>query len=59
MTFLVEEERAKLKIQHKKEREGKIRDRIKAILLFDKGWSIASIAEALLISKDAVREHIF
>lgn len=28
------------------------------MLLFDKGWSIASIAEALLLSEDAIREHI-
>lgn len=58
MIFLSDDERARLKIQHKHERDGRIRDRIKAVLLFDKGWSIASIAEALLLSEDAIREHI-
>ena len=28
------------------------------MLLCDKGWSIATIAEALLLSEDAIREHI-
>lgn len=59
MIFLNDAERAQLKIQHRRERDGRIRDRIKAVLLFDRGWSIASIAEALLLSDDAVREHIY
>jgi len=28
------------------------------VLLFDKGWSIAEIAEALLLSHDAIHEHV-
>lgn len=51
-------ERVKLTIQHKQERDGRIRDRIKAVLLHDKGWSLRLIAEALLISEEAVRNHI-
>lgn len=51
-------ERARLTIQHKQERDGRIRDRIKAVLLHDKGWSLRQIAEALLISDEAVRNHI-
>lgn len=58
MAFLNDTEHAQLKIQHRQERDGRIRDRIKAVLLYDKGWSIAAIAEALLISGDAIREHI-
>ena len=58
MNFLNDQERAKLKIQHKQERDGRIRDRIKAILLYDRGWSSQQIAEALLISDQAVRNHI-
>jgi transposase len=58
MIFLSDAERAQLKIQHRYERDGRIRDRIKAVLLFDKGWSITAIAEALLLSDDAIREHI-
>ena len=58
MIFLTDTERAYLRAQHKKERDGRIRDRIKAVLLYDKGWSIAAIAEALLLSDDAIRHHI-
>ncbi len=35
-----------------------MRDRIKAVLLYDKGWSIAAIAEALLLSEAAIRNNI-
>lgn len=58
MIFLSDQERAQLRAQHKRERDRRICDRIKAVLLYDKGWSIAAIAEALLLSDDAVREHI-
>jgi transposase len=58
MNFLNDQERASLKIQHKKERDKRICDRIKAVLLADKGWTPQQIAEALLISDQAVRNHI-
>lgn len=58
MLFLNDAERAQLKTQHKRERDKRICDRIKAVLLYDKGWAIAEIAEALLLSEDAIREHI-
>jgi transposase len=58
MIFLSDDERAQLRAQHKLERDGRIRDRIKAVLLFDKGWSVAAIAEALLLSEDAIRTHV-
>lgn len=58
MIFLNDQERTELKIQHKQERDGRIRDRIRAVLLYDKGWSPQQIAEALLISDQAVRNHI-
>lgn len=58
MFFLSDEERAQLKAQHKRERDGRIRDRIKAVLLHDEGWSSMQIAKVLLISDQAVRDHI-
>jgi transposase len=58
MIFLSDAEWAQLTAQHKRERDKRICDRIKAVLLFDKGWSIAVIAEALLLSEDAIRDHI-
>lgn len=58
MTFLTDQDRAQLKAQHKQERDGRIRDRIKAILLTDEGWTPQQIAKVLLISDQAVREHV-
>jgi len=58
MIFLSHDERAQLRAQHKRERDKRVCDRIKAVLLYDKGWPVDAIAEALLISDDAVREHI-
>jgi len=58
MHFLNEREKAQLRAQHKQERDGRIRDRIKAILLYDEGWSPQQIAKILLISDQAVRNHV-
>ena len=58
MHFLTDPERTQLKAQHRQELDGKARDRIKAILLYDKDWSPQQIAEALLISDQAVRNHV-
>ena len=43
-----------LEEQHKAEHDGRIRDRIKAVLLHDKGWTYKQIAEALLIHETTV-----
>jgi transposase len=56
--FLTPEEREELKAQHRLERDKRICDRIKAMLLSDKGWSYQEIAEALLLSEGAVKQHI-
>jgi transposase len=58
MNFLSDDERAQLRARHKRERDKRICDRIKAVLLSDKGWTTVEIAEALLLSEDAIREHI-
>jgi transposase len=58
MNFLTEQERAQLKLQHKQERDKRVCDRIKAILLYDDGWSPQQIAKVLLISDQAVRDHV-
>jgi transposase len=58
MNFLSDEERANLKWQHKRERDRRICDRIKAVLLYDKGWSLKEIAEALLLTEESIRLHI-
>jgi transposase len=56
--FLTESERESLKKQHRKERDGRVRDRIKAVLMRDKGWTWMQIAEALLLSEEVLRLHL-
>ena len=56
--FLTPTERESLRIQHKKERDKRICDRIKAVLLFDEGWSYQKIAHVLLLTDEAIRQHI-
>jgi transposase len=58
MEKLSHHEKENLKTQHKKERDKRICDRIKAVLLFDEGWSYKQIAHALLLSDEAVHQHI-
>ena len=50
MNFLTDEERTSFQQQHKKEQDGRVRDRIKAVLLRDKGWTWMQISDALLLS---------
>jgi transposase len=58
MKILTDQQCAELRAQHKLERDRRICDRIKAVLLFDKGWTYEQIAEALLLSEGAVKNHI-
>jgi transposase len=58
MDKLSEVEREDLRIQHKQTRDKRICDRIKAVLLHDEGWSLKDIAHVLLISDEAVRQHV-
>jgi transposase len=57
-SFLSQTEQHNLRIEHKKERDKRVCDRIKAVLLYDKGWSYAEIAEVLLLTDEAVRQHV-
>lgn len=56
--ILNDEERVSLLLQHKTQRDKKIADRIKAVLLFDGGWSYVQIAEALLIDDTTASRHL-
>lgn len=56
--FLSNEERDLLKLKHRRERDRRIADRIKAVLLKDKGWTNRRIAEALMIDEDTVSHQI-
>ncbi len=58
MNFLTLHERDQLRLQHKQERDKRVCDRIKAILLYDEGWTSQQIAKVLLISDQGVRDHV-
>lgn len=51
---LTAEQRKALCAQHKVEHDGRIRDRIKAVILNDEGWGYKQIAQALLIHETTV-----
>ena len=50
--------RAELLRRHRSEHDGRTKDRIKVVLLYDDGWSYASIAEALFLSEEGVRQQL-
>lgn len=52
---LSKEEQERLKIQHKQERDKRVCDRIKAVLLRDEGWTNEEIAHVLLLTDVALR----
>lgn len=47
-----------LELRHSKVRDGYERDRIKAVLLYVKGWTIVMIAQALLVHESTISRHI-
>jgi len=55
---LTNEEKQSLECQHHQEKNGKVRDRIKAVLLHSEGWTQAHIAQALRIHESTVWEHL-
>lgn len=55
---LTEEKRIELEAQHKMERDGRIRDRIKAVLLANEGWTYKQIAQALRTHYTTVFGHL-
>lgn len=51
-------ERKDLITNHRQERDGKIRDRIKAVLAYDDGYSYSEISRILLLDDETIRRHI-
>ena len=56
--FLNIEQKNELLNQHKKEKDKKVGDRIKAIILSNEGWTYRLISKALLIDEESVSRHI-
>ena len=51
-------ERQELKQNHKQEPDGRVRDRIKAVLMYDDGYGLEEIAKVLLLSHEGIRKHL-
>ncbi|MGB7127915.1 MAG: IS630 family transposase [Candidatus Rhabdochlamydia sp.] len=56
-SFLTQNEKDILKSRHRQERDKRLCDRIKSILLLDDGWSCAQVAYALLLDEDTIRRY--
>lgn len=56
--FLSEQARQELRLQHRRERDRRVADRIKAVLLKDSGWTNRKIAEALMLDEETVSQHV-
>jgi transposase len=57
--ILTAKEREKLIRRHRKERDKRICDRIKAVLAYDDGYSYSEIARILLLDDETIRRHIY
>ncbi|WP_340681157.1 IS630 family transposase [Paraglaciecola sp.] len=55
---LTTDQKQALEIQHDQTRDGRVRDRIKAILLTSEGWTTAMISQALRIHGSTVSNHL-
>jgi len=51
------EKKAHLELQHNNCKDGKSRDRIKAVLLRSEGWTVPMISQALRIHEPTVIRH--
>lgn len=56
--FITTEQKVELEKLHDTSRDGRVRDRIKAVLLASEGWSSAMIAQALRLHQTTVDHHI-
>ena len=56
--FLTDEKRQVLKSMHRAERDKRVCDRIKAVLLSDDGWTYRDIAKALLLDEETVSQQV-
>ncbi len=55
---LTAQERADLQNRHKKERDKRVCDRIKAVLAYDDGYSYCEISRILLLDDETIRRHV-
>jgi len=55
---LTANQKKELESRHKKERDRRIADRIKFILLYSEGWTQVDISQALRICPETVHDHL-
>ena len=55
---LPQDEKSTLEQRHKTERDGRIRDRIKVVLLKSEGWTVDAIAQAVRVHPETVGAHL-
>lgn len=55
---LTSKAKAQLEVRHQIERDKRVCDRIKSVLLRDEDWSVAKIAQALRLSNDTVSRYL-
>jgi transposase len=55
---LSQSEKEALEDRHRQERDGRIRDRIKAVLLRSEGWELKTIAQAVRMHPETIRSHL-
>lgn len=58
MLTLTKKEKETLESRHKQSRDGRERDRIKAVLLSDEGWSSLMISQALRKHETSINRHL-
>jgi transposase len=51
-------EKEELELRHRKERDSRVSDRIKAVLLNAEGWTQKKIAQALRIRYETIQDHL-
>jgi len=56
--YLSDQEKIELRTRHRSERDRRVADRIKAILLSDEGWSYRQIGKALLLDEETIKKHV-
>jgi DNA-binding NarL/FixJ family response regulator len=56
--FLSKEEYEELRKKHRREKDGRTRDRIKAVLLSHQGWTYKKISEALFLDEETISKHV-
>jgi len=55
--FLSKKERKEFRRQHRRERARRYADRLKALLLWDEGWTFEAIGHALLLDESTIRRY--